>query len=236
MVKQLLFRHGRRLVQLHASGVALVLVVLIGWSFVLPEYRPRLRAGEVYGIDVSSHQQPLDWRRVSDDGIRFAYVKASEGSSWKDPAFDQHWDGARQAGLRTGAYHYFSLCSPGKSQAENFIKTMPKDGRMLPPVLDLEHSPFCDRQPGRELVRTEVDTFVRLVSEATGKDVLFYVGDDFDRDYGIKEHYRGTQYWQLRYLQRPGDPRDRIWQVGNFFNVEGARGRVDLNVGVIDGL
>jgi lysozyme len=37
-----------------------------------------LKEGERYGIDVSAHQDVIDWRQVTGDGITFAYIKATE--------------------------------------------------------------------------------------------------------------------------------------------------------------
>ena len=226
----------RRGVIIYALCLGTGLLLAIGWYGLLPFYRPALRAGEMYGIDVSSHQQPLDWRKAYADDVRFVYVKATEGSGWQDPAFKEHWQGARAAGLRTGAYHYFSLCSPGKTQAANFLKRLPKDDDMLPPVLDLEFSPFCPDMPKDTRVWREIDDYIGRVRAATKRPVLLYVGDDFDRQYDIRRHYGDTAYWQLRYLRRPADDRDKIWQAGNFFFVAGAKGMVDLNVADLDTL
>jgi lysozyme len=226
----------QKAVLLFGLPVVFIMVALIFYNCVLGFYRPALRAGEVYGIDVSEHQQLLDWSRVAADNIAFVYVKATEGSSSQDKQFAHHWSGARQAGLRTGAYHYFSLCSPGTTQADNFLKTVEEDADMLPPVLDLEFSPFCRNQPTRQEVLRHVDTFMQKVSAATNKDVILYVGIDFDATYGIRRQYGEASYWKLRYLRRPEDSRDRMWQVGNFFRVQGTHGKVDLNVARIDEL
>ena len=53
-----------------------------------------LAADEVMGIDVSSHQQDVDWAQVAADGYSFAYIKATEGSGFTDTHFRQNWDGA----------------------------------------------------------------------------------------------------------------------------------------------
>lgn len=37
-----------------------------------------MKEGERYGIDVSAHQDVIDWRQVTGDGITFAYIKATE--------------------------------------------------------------------------------------------------------------------------------------------------------------
>jgi len=54
-----------------ALGVVAALAAFIWWV-ALPQYRPGLRAGERYGVDVSSHQGEIDWQRVADDDIDFA--------------------------------------------------------------------------------------------------------------------------------------------------------------------
>ena len=216
--------------------LTIVIILALGWQFGMPHYRPGLEEGEVYGIDVSNHQKSLNWSKVAQDDIAFAYIKATEGSSAQDKSFQRHWQGAKRAGLHTGAYHYFSLCSSGKTQAENFLRTIPGDSRMLPAALDLEFSPFCDNHPSRREVLKHIDQVLELVGSGTDKQVLLYVGDDFDRTYRIKDHYRDLKYWQLRYLLRPTDKRDYIWQVGGFFYVDGAPGKVDLNIGRIDDL
>lgn len=230
------FRKKRRLVITAAIFLLLLGLFAIGRYMVLPHYRPELEKGEVYGIDVSSHQKPLDWAKVAADDISFVYVKATEGSGHTDSRFKNHWNGATKAGLRSGAYHYFSLCSPGKSQAKNFLEAMPNDTDMLPPALDLEFSPFCHKELSLDQVRKEIDDFLEIVATETKQTPILYVGDDFDKRYQIKGHYEGYTYWQLRYLKRPTDPRDYIWQVGGFFSIEGAEGGIDLNVGRIDEL
>jgi lysozyme len=79
-------------------------------------YRPALLPGERYGIDVSHHQGVIDWERVANDGISFAYMKATEGNEFVDERFADNWRGAANAGLDRGAYHYFPLCSPGAAR------------------------------------------------------------------------------------------------------------------------
>lgn len=45
----------------------------------------------IRGIDVSHHQGQVNWSAIAADGIHFAYVKASEGESFRDPRFADHW-------------------------------------------------------------------------------------------------------------------------------------------------
>ena len=38
----------------------------------------------VKGIDVSHYQGNIDWDMIKDQGIQFAYIKATEGSTYTD--------------------------------------------------------------------------------------------------------------------------------------------------------
>ncbi len=48
---------------------------------------PNLKDYPVRGIDVSHHQKSIDWENVADQGIAFAYIKATEGRDFKDSRF-----------------------------------------------------------------------------------------------------------------------------------------------------
>ena len=91
------------------------------------------------GIDVSYHQGDIDWETLSRQGIDFAFIKATEGSGYADTYFRNNYKNAADTDIRIGAYHFFSFDSPGKTQAENFIRTVPVTDDMLPPVIDLEY-------------------------------------------------------------------------------------------------
>ncbi|HEX7661780.1 MAG TPA: lysozyme [Pseudonocardiaceae bacterium] len=98
------------------------------------------------GFDVSSHQPGVDFRRAAAGGARFAYVKATEGTSYINPSFAQQYNGAFDAGLIRGAYHFaLPNRSSGKAQADYFIGHgggWSRDGRTLPPMLDIEYNPY----------------------------------------------------------------------------------------------
>jgi lysozyme len=91
------------------------------------------------GIDVSHFQSIVDWAEVAASGIRFCFIKATEGPANVDPRFAQNWRGAGAAGLLRGAYHFFHPSFPTATQASSFIRTVARlEAGDLPPVLDLE--------------------------------------------------------------------------------------------------
>lgn len=112
----------------------------------------------VRGIDVSIVQgKAIDWQRVADAGIRFAYLKCTEGMGTTDAAFRRNADEARKVGIAPGPYHFARTnLSPAMStlkddaigEAQRLLAFNGDVGELagdLPPALDLEmHSGMTD--------------------------------------------------------------------------------------------
>jgi GH25 family lysozyme M1 (1,4-beta-N-acetylmuramidase) len=61
----------------------------------------------VYGFDISHYQSSVDFNAAyGDGGLRFVYIKATEGTTYKDPSFSSHYTGATNAGFIRGGYHF----------------------------------------------------------------------------------------------------------------------------------
>ena len=213
--------------------VAIVLAVLVGcwalaWFVVVPHQRPTLRDDEAYAIDVSNHQGVIDWSSVAADGVRFAYVKATEGKTFVDPYFASNWAAAPAAGVRVGAYHFFSLCSSGQDQAESFLRTAPPSRTALPPALDLEILSGCADRPPPALVQAELDTFVNRVERAWGEKLLIYARSSWTRSYALPAGDERPR-WRTSFFVRPSQSWT-VWQVHYFAEVSGVSGRVDLDI------
>jgi lysozyme len=149
-----------------------------------PVVDPEPEQFEVWGIDVSHHQHSIDWGAVAKESkMKFAYLKATEGATHVDDALARNWKGARAAGLAVGAYHYYSFCSAPEGQAANYLAVLPKDERMLPPVLDVEHLMNCPPDADPELVRSKLRTWLDTVERATGRKPMIYATRDVLDDY-----------------------------------------------------
>ncbi|MGW6754694.1 lysozyme [Streptomyces sp. NPDC055006] len=111
---------------------------------------PASAAGEAKGHDVSSHQKNVNWQKAKSKGSRFVYVKATESTTYRNPYFDQQYDGARGAGIIRGAYHFaFPNKSSGRTQASYFVRNggaWRADGWTLPPALDIEYNPYSSKK------------------------------------------------------------------------------------------
>ena len=63
------------------------------------------------GIDVSEHQLDIDWNRVAQSGVDYAYIRVgrrgyTEGGLFEDPYFAANMAGAQAAGLKVGVYMF----------------------------------------------------------------------------------------------------------------------------------
>jgi lysozyme len=217
----------RRVAVAVAAVVAAMAIVAIGYR-LFRSHRPALEPGERYGIDVSHHQGAIDWEAVAEDGIDFAYLKATEGGDWVDSRYAENEAGASAAGLDVGAYHFFTNCRTGAEQAANFLATADVAALDLPPALDLEFAGQCpDRHDPAEL-RAEIETFIDIVEAEAQRPVVAYVLDDFDDRYQVRSTI-DRPLWERSLFDRP-DGAWLIWQYSNLATVDGIDGRVDLDV------
>jgi GH25 family lysozyme M1 (1,4-beta-N-acetylmuramidase) len=100
-------------------------------------------AGALPGIDVSHHQDTIDWAQVAASGQRFAIAKATEGRTFVDPNYATNKAGAEANGLAFGAYH-FAQPDDGENdaiiEADHFVDTAQLVPGNLLPVLDIERT------------------------------------------------------------------------------------------------
>ncbi|KAA9332987.1 glycoside hydrolase family 25 protein [Hymenobacter busanensis] len=200
------------------------------------EKTPLLDGYTVHGIDVSYYQGKIDWPLVARHNVRFAFIKASEGVSMRDPRFARNWREARAAGLYCGAYHYFQPNYDGTEQANLFVKTVPLQPGDLPPVLDVEAPEFHDVA----VMRRHIGTWLRLVERHYGVRPILYSNYSFYQRY-LAGHFDKYPLWLAHYeVEKPALPRKRwiIWQHSDEAYVPGIRGTVDFNVyqGSFEGL
>ena len=100
------------------------------------------------GIDVSEHQQDIDWAAVAADGVEFAMIRVgyrgyNYGSFEEDKFFHQNMTGAAAAGIKIGVYFFSQAISREDAQAEaDFVleEIEPyRDSITLPVCFDWEH-------------------------------------------------------------------------------------------------
>ncbi|WP_322937420.1 glycoside hydrolase family 25 protein [Nocardioides bizhenqiangii] len=182
------------------------------------------------GVDASHHQGAIDWNAVANDGVSFAYLKATEGTTYTDPTFAGHRAAAQDAGLEVGGYHYFQLCSPGVDQARHFNSVLGDlDGDDLPPAVDLELAGSCPTPPPRAILLAEVRAFLEQVEATTEREPVVYLYPEFEEEYGVAGALGEYRQW-VRSLDGRPDREWWIWQQTDSGSVDGIAGPVDVNL------
>ena len=119
------------------------------------------------GIDVSENNgyEPLDWHAIKNAGIDFAICRTGFGKSGIDPTFIQNVNGAHDAGLICGAYHYSCALTPADAIKEAlFCKQIIADAGVLlelPVWFDMEDDDGYKARHGFIFSRRNIKTIYK---------------------------------------------------------------------------
>ena len=192
----------------------------------------------VKGIDVSHYQGDIDWNSVKSAGIRFVFIKATDGNTYTDPMFSVNWKGSKSAGITRGAYHFYEPNDHAISQAYHFVDTLVKlDFMDLPPVIDIEVPPpsgiskkdFC----------YGILKWLKAVEKTLGHKPIIYTYYSFAQEYLNDTRLNSYTIWIADYKNPSTSPlipntwRKRSWKIWQFSQsgkCRGIVGNVDLSL------
>ena len=195
----------------------------------------KLTGGRIQGSDVSRWQhpndQPIDFKKMFDAGMRFVLIKGSDAQEKADIE-TMKWlvgdrNAAQAAGLYTGMYHFAYLPNStdeayvirdAKAQAQKVIWRLASLGgyneRDLPLALDLENNCVkkssngnCIKTMPRSLVTLWAETWLQTVEEKTGRKPFLYSYAQFlEMAMARSEALRQYPLWLAHYGINPADP------------------------------
>ena len=179
----------------------------------------------VLGVDVSSYQRNVDWSRWTAAGRQFAFVKATEGTSYRNPYFAGQYNGAAAAGMLRGAYHFANPAGKsGKTQARYFVKNgggWKADGKTLPGVLDIEYNPSGKTCYGlsKTKMKTWIESFTKEYLRLTGRPAIIYTTTDWwTRCTGGSKRFAKTNpLWLARYGTTSPGKLPGVWTTATFW-------------------
>lgn len=197
------------------------------------------------GVDVSAHQGEIDWRAAAGDGIKFAMLRAggryygrSSGTVFEDKYFRKNLEGARAAGLETGAYFFSQAVTVEEAREEARFLLKLLDGRELdgPVVFDWENIDYAPaRTDGVDpaTVTAMACAFCREVEQAGYSPMIYfnqyiaYLLYDLE---GVAQY----PFWIAQYGPDPGFCYDfQMWQYTDSGRVAGIDGPVDMDLRLI---
>ncbi len=212
------------------------LVVLMGayvvWRYVIVPHSVNVDRYRypVAGIDVSRHNGDIDFEQVRDDDYQFVFIKASEGKTYKDDAFERNYNRAREAGLKVGAYHFFRKNRTGREQADNLLGVIKGKTFDLPLVIDLEDDWGNGAATSRQTALERVLEMLNILNDK-GYQVMIYTNlDGYEKYY--KDMLGDHDLWLCSFTSPDmlSHLPHRIQQFSHEGSVNGIDGDVDLNV------
>lgn len=215
-------------------GLAAILVVLdvLGGRGAPKLEGPRCGDGPTTpGIDVSYHQDKIRWPHVREAGVRFAFIRVSDGATFEDPRFGPNWDGAKAAKVARGAYQFFRPEESAIAQADLLIAAIARDPGELPPAIDVEVSGGRSRAQ----VAAAIRAWAARVRARLHVEPVVYTSPDLWRDLTGDADLSAQPLWVAHYdTDCPRVPAAwdawRFWQHTKTGTLPGIRGPVDLDV------
>ena len=194
------------------------------------------------GIDVSAHQQEIDWQAVAASGVEFAILRVgyrgyTEGSIQEDAYFQQNLDGAIDAGLEVGVYFFSQAVDEQEAREEaQFVLDHISGYQLAYPVFfDWEKIEADARSDEMDLatLTAVTDAFCSAITQAGYSAGLY-----FNQQLGYEELHLPSldsyTFWLAEYNETPTFTyRFDLWQYACDGRVDGIDTDVDLNLAFI---
>lgn len=218
-------------------GILIIIGILIYDGYIIPT-KLEAEKYEIRGVDVSEYQGEIDWKTLSSQDIDFAFIKATEGSSYKDPYFTKNYEQLNETNLLVGAYHFFSFDSSGEEQAKNYIETVGtvEEDKIILPIVDFEF--YGDKEknlPNKEDAQKELQELLNKMEKKYKIKPLIYATKKA-YDIYIKDNFTDYDIWIRNILTEPSLEENRkwtFWQYTGRARLNGYDGKekfIDLNV------
>ncbi|MBD1581986.1 glycoside hydrolase family 25 protein [Pseudoalteromonas sp. S16_S37] len=181
-----------------------------------------------HGIDVSHDQGQVDWQKVAQSGIKFVYLKATDGITYTDPKYFQNLEGVKATNLAVGAYHFFEPEDDPQAQLDNFLNHIEGKSLSLTPMIDVE----LQRSQSAAQIKARLQQFLTALEQRTGcKPLIYSYGSFWQANIGVE--FNDYPFWFAEYNQTMQPPAKlkniQIWQYSQKGSVPGVDTPVDLD-------
>ena len=160
------------------------------------------------GIDVSSHQEWIDWEKVKNAGIEFAYIRVGyrgweTGEIHKDSYFDYNIQSCIKYGIKVGVYFFSQATSvdEAREEAEFTINQIKSYNIDLPVSYDIEQAGEGEGRVdnlSREVWTQNAVTFLHIMKNA-GYETMNYNSTKLFEKYFLLEYMQEFDTWVAQY-------------------------------------
>lgn len=208
-----------------ALVIAAIVLLLAGYAWTQARgWRPDEAVWPDQGALVGAADGPVAFDTLVGLGAGFTYLEASRGAEGRDIAFAQNFSRARDAGLEVGAVHVFDPCAVADGQSANFVTMVPRDDRLLPPVILMETTTEdCQERVGEAAVQSELMTLVNQIEAHTGKAVILAPSEAFEDAFAVsrlidRQLWLERSWFEPDYASRPW----LMWTANRWYKSEAA--------------
>ncbi len=151
------------------------------------------------GIDVSRWQEDVDWCRVRNSGIDFAFLRISNHYQ-EDYTFETKYMNASSVGIPLGVYCYSRAATVEEAKEEARIVLEILNGRKLeyPIAFDMEDAVHKSKTMTKEKLHQIMEAFKQVIEDA-GYDFVLYSYLSFLNSNLDKTKLDGIDLWIARY-------------------------------------
>ncbi len=186
--------------------------------------------GGIKGIDVSSWQGVIDWKKVADAGVKFAIIRSSSYDN-VDKMFDYNITEAKKAGIYVGVYHYCYALSEeeAREEARFFLETIKPYEIDFPVMFDFEDNSQVPL--GRDKLTRIAQVFLGEIKDAGYYPMIYsyknWLNNNLDMD-KLREYEVAVAEWNVPKSTYEG--KYGVWQYSCTGLVSGINGDVDLDI------
>ena len=193
------------------------------------------------GIDVSSHQKNIDWKKVKESGVEFAIIRigyrgyGEAGKLVLDTAFENNYKKAKEAGIEVGVYFFSQAVNIDEVIEEaNFVMSNLKDKELSYPVVyDLERikndTARTDNLTTEEITNM-MSKFCEIMKQNGYTPCIYGNAKTFTTKVNL-ELFNDYKKWYADYQEKPLYPYDfEIWQYTESGKINGINGNVDIDI------
>ena len=185
------------------------------------------------GIDVSYHNDKIDWKKVKQSEVEYAIVRCGYGTninSQDDKRWEENIKGCIDNNIPYGAYLYSYADSVEKasSEADHAIRLLQGKNLKYPVYYDLEENSIRNKLSMKEIADI-AETFCNKLS-AKGYTVGIYANTDWFTNYLTDSRFNNWTKWVAQYNTTcTYKGKYDMWQCSSTGSIPGISGKVDLN-------
>ena len=193
------------------------------------------------GIDVSTFQGKIDWKKVKKTGIDFSIIRLGfrgyeSGKIVLDSKFEDNIEGSIQSGLDTGVYFFTEALNEKEAieEADFVIENLEGYKIKMPVVIDVEESANTQKTRTKDLTsdqRTKnVIAFCERIIDA-GYEVMIYGNlKSFMIMMNIEELEKYDKWFAYYRYPFHFPYKIKMWQYTAQEKIDGIEGKADVNL------